>query len=346
LVVGSGLEARLALQRLSKLTPTGTIYHLPTVVPADESFEFASQQSLTSTQKAPKKARLADVWGKTVISLKLPPMVLSQACDFSVPDGVKSLTPGLKVSRTSKSEESVLVSFSDGSDLLCQGVLFGDGFYSQGKLFWDKPSKPKSDPHAVRAWSFVTDDLTDRKVWEFRWAPAKSVELVPLPESRVLVRLRFKSPYGGELSVAELRELFSEFGSDMTAIFENVELNSVCAREERRISNPVFSPAVGCLALGRAAWQHIPMQTLGWVSRFVDRQLDVMVDQLRSESLNVQSFEAQCIEQLADLCLAEEFVRRHLHSDNALLRPLRNMILSLLPNSLVAGQLRGRLYLA
>ncbi len=345
LVVGSGLEAQLALAKLSEIQFGGTLHHLPTVVPESERFEFADGSRLKKEPRAPAKARLVDIWGKSVLTLKLPAISVYRSSRFSPPDSVKSLAQGLRVSRTAKSDRGILVTLSDGSELLCQGVVFADGLESQAKRLWDKPARLKRDPGTVKVWSFVTADLIDTKVWEFRWAPAKSVELVPLPDSELLVKLRFKSPHGGDLTVSELEALFSEFGSDMTALFENLGQESVASHEEKTLAESVFSPAAGCLALGRAAWATNPMLTLGWLGRLVDRQLNILADQLRVQSLNPESFEAQCRECLEEFSECEQFVRKQLHNDSALLRPIRNLILSLVPNSILVGKLKGRLYL-
>ena len=340
LVVGSGLEAQLALHRLSGLEFGGKLLHLAKPVVDEERSLFTGKVDWNSGEFGPKKAFLLDVWGKKVLSFSLPPLQqFEPAKGFS---GVEQLAEGLDINRTQKGEHGLTVTLTDGTDLLCQGVLYCDGPESACRKFWDKPVPAEPDPYTVQCWEFGAQNLLNIQRWEFRWATAKSVELVPLSSNRLRVRLRFKSRHGGTLSTSELQELFSEFGSDMTALFENVE--QIKRHEETPTSRAVHVPAPGCLALGRAAWSTSGFLTFDWLARFVGKQLDVLTEQLRTGPLNEASFEAQSKELLAELAQAELFFRRHLHSDNTLLIPLRNLLFSLLPNSLLASQVKKRLY--
>ena len=337
----------MALCRLAASNWSGELYHLPGKCLPGERYDVAPQKLLPGVaEQAPGRLRLADVWGKTLVSLKLPSFSLFDARRPPKAGGeVSPLPEGVQVKRTSPSESGVLVTLSDGTELACSGVLFADGSDSQGKLFWTHPSVVESDKQTVRCWLFEADNLLEVKDWEFRWAAGKSVELFPASEGKLLVKLRFKSPFGGDLSVAELRELYSEFGSDMTALFENLETEKLHAHEERSVENPVFVPAAGCLALGRAAWNPDMFLCWGWLARFVDAQLEVILEQLLKGSLSCQSFEAQSKELLAPMAVAEQFVRRQLHLDNPFLRAFRGVLMALLPNSVMAGGLRSRLLL-
>lgn len=341
LLVGSGLEAKLAQSCLAELGTTATLHHLP--VPSTEpDFTFVRRGVLASDHDGPKKVRVTDVWGKSALELSLPDLVFVESGSLQA---AKSFPAGLTVTRTSTGEDGVLAVLSDGTDFLCRGVIFADGRGSQAHKFWDKPAKLSQDPYTVKAWSFVAPNFQELKTWDFRWAAAKSVELIPLPEGRIWVKLRFKSNYGTNLSVPELRDLFSEFGSDMAGLFEDLTDEAITFSEECQLSHSVFSPAPGCVALGRAVWSTDPMLCFDWLSHFVDRQLKILGEQIRLESWNSESFEAQCRDALKTLSQAERFARKHLHNDNPFLRPLRNFIVGLLPNSILAPQLKKRLFL-
>ena len=339
LVVGSGLEAHQTLNKLGTLEFGGRVIHLP--APSDDDDLFVSSKARWNQgPPGPKKVWLTDIWGKRILSFKAPPLN-----HFEPPDlEIASMPRGLMVSRTQRNETGVVATLSDGSDVLCQVVLFCDGPDSSCRTFWDKPVASTKDPNTIQRWSFVTQDLLGLKRWDFRWATAKSVELVPLPQGRLRVRLRFKSRHGVKLSVPELTDLFSEFGSDMTALFENVTDEEIGQCEETSSGGVVHRPAQGCLALGRAAWSHSPFLTFDWLSAYVEKELNVLVEQLRTGTVQEESFEAQVKESLKDFHQTELFFRRQLHSDNTLLNPLRNLLLTLLPNALLAQQVKKRLY--
>ena len=295
---------------------------------------------------APNRAILADVWGKKILSLKLPPLRVAESGALpELSESITRLASGLKVSRSRQEGDNVLVSLSDGSELVCQGVLFCDGSRSQAQTFWSKPLPAKADPKSVRCWTFTTPNLLDLKTWEFRWAAAKSVEIVPVSGGRVMVKMRFKSPFGGKLSVTELKELFSEFGSDMTALFENVKEPEIEVHEERQTPLAVYSPAKGCVALGRAAWPCTPLLLFDWLSEITNWQLDIILEQVRTGTLNPESFEAQVRLEMKDFEERERFVRHHLHSDSAFFRPIRDLIMKLLPNPVLASQVKKRIFL-
>lgn len=343
LVVGSGLEAHLALHRLSSLEFGGNLLHLPRPVGREERFLFTGQSDWHSGKSGPKAAFLLDIWGKKVLSIPLPPLQQFEP-PTKVPEGVEVLAEGLEINRTQRGEQGLTVSLTDGTDVVCQGVLYCDGPQSGCHKFWDKPVPAQPDSYTVQCWQFSTQNLLNIERWEFRWATAKSVELVPLSEDRLRVRLRFKSRHGSALSTSELQDLFSEFGSDMTALFEGLQSEQIQRREETGAVRAVHLPAPGCLALGRAAWSTTGFLTFDWLSRFVSKQLGVLEEQLRAGPLNETSFEAQSRVMLEELAQGELYFRRHLHSDNTLLIPLRNLLLSLLPNALLATQLKKKLY--
>ncbi len=194
-----------------------------------------------------------------------------------------------------------------------------------------------------RRWSLLVDNVIALKTWDFRWASGKSVELVPLAGEKLLVHLRFKSRYGGELGAAELRELYSEFGSDMTAVLENLSLERVVSRHESSASVASFYPAPGCFALGRAAWAPGIFLAFSWLDRFVTRQIDLIAVQAQNPRLSGESFEAQSQELFKELARYARFASEQLHLDNPFLRRLRKALLILLPSSFLAKKVRARL---
>lgn len=257
--------------------------------------------------------------------------------------GIKSLPSGVEVTRVKAGEAGFLVTLSDSTELSCLGVLFGDGEDSQVKLFWEKPVVARSGGPETRRWTFVIDNVIALEFWDFRWASAKSVELIPLPGDKLLVHLRFKSRYGGDLSAAELRDLYTEFGSDMTAVLENLCLERVASRQETPGSTAGFYPAQGCFALGRAAWSPGLFLTFAWLDRFVTRQIGLIVEQAQNPRLSGESFEAQSQEFFKDLVENGRFASAQLHLDNPILRRLRNALLTLIPSSFLAKRLKAKL---
>jgi hypothetical protein len=304
---------------------------------------FTEQADWHTGELGPKAAFLLDIWGKKVLSTPLPPLQQFEPPKQS-PANVEVLAEGLEINRTQRGENGLTATLTDGTDLLCQGVLYCDGPESGCRKFWDKPVPAQPDPYTVQCWEFSTQNLLRIERWEFRWAVAKSVELVPLSQDRLRVRLRFKSRHGSALSTSELQDLFSEFGSDMTALFEGLKSEQIQHREETGMTRAVHLPAPGCLALGRAAWSSNGFLTFDWLARLVSKQLDVLEEQLRAGPLNEASFEAQSKVMLEELAQGELYFRRHLHSDNTLLIPLRNLLLTILPNSFLANRLKQKLY--
>lgn len=302
--------------------------------------------SLPDSKPAPTRARLLNIWGKELFSLELPKLsfVKPKGSDFE--GRVEStLSCGLKIVRTQDTKDGALVTFSDGTELLCGLVVFADGSHSQARSFWRKLAKIQEDKFAIRRWSFNVPDWSSSSTWDFRWAPGKSVEFVPFEEKQLHVVLRFKSPFGGALNPAELKELFSEFGRDVTGLFDDLEEASILCEKESNIEDAVFSPAPGCVSIGEAAWAARPFLTFHWLNRFVEKQLEVLAEQLRLESYQPQSFEAQSCELLEELKSAESFFRKFLHEDHVLWRPLRALLVRILPNAVLSSRLRRRFYM-
>ena len=349
LIVGSHLDAHLALESLSSLSNDVQLHHLPTaqdvqsiVFPVSKS-DWSGSNSAGSS--ATRKARLTDVWGKSLLELDLPDMVLvdpRKLGEGSYP-GVKQLAPGLSVSRVQPSGDSFLVAFSDGSELLVNGVIFADGRNSMAGSFWKPVQSSGPNPHGVRSWTFENKDLLGIQAWEFRWAPAKSIEILPLPNKRIRVTLRFKSPFGSNLSISELGDLFSEFGADMGALLEGVSEETIQSGQEEKMVLDVFSPAPGCVALGEAAWPRSPMRAFSWVTDLVSSQVKILREQAQSSSFNAQSLEAQSKELMLDFNKRERFLRRGLHYDNVVFRPFINFLLRFCPKSVLRKKLREKI---
>lgn len=314
-------------------------------MPDHERFQVVGKGLGTETAAPPKRMRLADVWGKTLLSVSLPAWSFVDLAAPLESEAVRALPLGVTVKRSTPTEEGYLATLSDGTELACAALLFADGPESQARLFWDKPALRGEDKAELRCWAFVTDNLISSKDWEFRWSSAKSIELLPWPENRMLVKLRFKSGYGGQLSGGELRDLFSEFGSDMTALFEGISAENLPCLGEAAEVHSVFHPASGVLSLGRAAWSPLPFMTFAWLDKFVQSQIKCLADQAQNPRLSFESVEAQSVEMMKTLEQASGFVSGQLHLDNPLLRPLRNALVSLLPNALLAPKIRARMFL-
>ncbi|HIB65014.1 MAG TPA: hypothetical protein EYO33_07865 [Phycisphaerales bacterium] len=337
LIVGSEVEALLAIKHFESCATVEKLYHLPTETGPEPVFCAESYELPGSS--LPRVCELLDTWGKQVLHLDLPSLIKPSGEVAGKKREV--FARGLKVSRTTITDDGVCATFSDGSEVLCDGVVFADGWQSQCRAFWNKPMKKPSDPDEVQCWRFTIPNVLSLRSYQFRWAAAKSVELMPLSGEELSVALRFKSPYGGDLSVAELRELFGEFGSDMTALLENPD--EISYHQETKAGWGVFIPAPGCYAIGRAALPTRSLWAFDWLSRFTVAQLGVLCEQLEAGSLNGPSFEAQSSESLTEFANAESFLRHHLHSEGVFLRLARSVLLKLLPASLWKNALRKRL---
>lgn len=338
LVLGSNLEAHLVLEGLLGLNADTEVHYL-----AEERSGNGPLPRVRAQGDGIEKAVLKDVWGKTVLSVSLPGLALFQE-NRPTHHNLTVLPAGLTLSRVSTADEGFQATFSDGTELLCRLVLFCDGVNSRAKSFWTKPVEKRSDSDSIRCWGFRTKNYAAVKDWEFRWAPAKSMEVIPEGED-LWVNLRFKSPFGTKLSVAELKALFSEFGSDIEAFFESLTDEDIRFAEEEKLSHADFHPAPGCLAFGAAAWPSREVLPFDWLERLVRGQVRILKEQLEVGQPNFESFEAQSKDLLQEIEVADSFMRRHLNSDNAFVRPLRNLLLAVLPNSLLAGQLKKKLLL-
>ncbi len=291
------------------------------------------------------KATLRTRWGKQIVSLPLEGYSSLRIADLeAVRSGpAEMLDPQLDLLRTQKGAEGVTCSFSDGSDLLCDGVFYCDGPNSVGRKFLSKRVADTADRRAVACWSFIRRDLLNANAWEFRTALGKSVEQLPLPSGLVRVKLRFQTPYGARQTASDLRELFSEFGPDMEALLEGLEPEQIQFFEERDVEGLAFSPTPGTLALGEAALGLPLLGSFDWGVRATRRQLERIVESLLVENWEPEAFEPTFREVLSPILKAERYLRGTLHYDNVFLRPLRDIALRLTPESVLRDRVRSRL---
>lgn len=347
LVVGTTVEAAQALHTLLPCDKVEQLFHL-----AGESgpcYTIFSKRArppggLSCSHKELKKFLIRDRWGKKVSSLSLKGFAVHRL-DLEPPKDSKLevLPPKLEVERTRACEGTLEVGLSDGSDLLCDGVLFADGPRSRALvLAKDRPSP--DDQAEVGCWSFIRQDLLDLKDWEVRWAAGKSVEQLPLPEGKVRVSLRFRSKHGSRLDPTELKNLFSEFGSDMEALFEDVEAEQIEYRQEGR-PTPAFQPVPDCLALGEAGLGCRLLDAFDWRQELLRVQLEAVKQQVESGSWSSAEAVKKSEERAAELLEAELFFRSTVHYDNLFLRPLRDFLFGLIPDAFAASKLRARLEL-
>ena len=154
LIVGSEVEALLAIKHFESCGTVDKLYHLPTETGSEPV--FCARSSELSGSPLPSTCELLDTWGKPVLSLTLPPLVLPQ--EEMVARKVEVLARGLTVSRTVATDDGISVTFSDGSELLCHGVIFADGWQSQCRAFWSQPVKKAA---------------ADRAAGGTGWAPAQ-----------------------------------------------------------------------------------------------------------------------------------------------------------------------------
>lgn len=289
---------------------------------------------------------LRDRWGKQLMSQPLDgyqSLFLSSEARARG-SNIEALEPGLELVRCRKSE-GVVCQLSDGSELVCTGVLFADGPFSRGRDLMERVSRSHRDKQAVACWSFVRQDLLDLRSWEFRTALGKSVELLPLPGGRQRVKLRFRTPSGARQLPAQLRELFSEFGPEVESLLEGVEPDSISYWDEEEPARIAFCPLPGTLALGQAALGLPLLESFDWDLRLTRAQLERVVESLLAGHWDPPAFEPHCWEALRPLLASERYLRGSLHYDNALLRPLRDVMWRLLPSSLLASRLKERLTL-
>jgi hypothetical protein len=232
---------------------------------------------------------------------------------------------------------------SDGSELLCTGVLFADGPRSKARELMERTSRSRWDPLSVACWSFVRQDPLALKSWEFRTDLGKSVELLPLPEGLVRVKLRFRTPNGARLLPAELRDLFSEFGPDLAALLEDLPPDSISFWDDEEPPRVAFSPLPGTLAVGQAALGIPLLESFDWALRLAKHQLDRVVESLLAQHWDPSAWEPACQEALRPMMASERYLRGSLHYDNALLRPLRDLLMRVIPAGVLLERVKSRL---
>ena len=298
------------------------------------------------------RALLRDRWGKTLLEFKLPHYHVLEFPDgrLSNSSKVETLSVGNELLRTRRTlgdggEEQVSCEFSDGSELVIRGVILADGVRSKGRELMKPVARKGLDPRANACWTFVRQDLLNVKAWEFRTAPGKSVEQLPLPGGRVRVKLRFRTSVGSRLGCAELRDLFSEFGSDMTALFENVPDENISYLPEENPVQSQFTPMPGCVALGQAGLGTPLLECFDWNYRMVTGQFERMAESLLHDLWEPEAWEPEFRETQKWILKGERFLRSGLHYENPLLRPFRDTLVRWLPTSLIASKILDRLAL-
>ncbi len=355
LVLGSTLEAAMALEFLQGFEGVEKIWHLPggggrigvlaeTPLPRDWT-AFPTETV--------NRALIRDRWGKTLIKFKLPNyrvMEIPEGC-LSRNGKVETLSPGTELLRTRRTTgedgiDQVSCEFSDGSELVGRGVILADGVRSKGRELMKSvsPLKPL-DARANACWTFVRQDLLSLEAWEFRSAPGKSVEQLPLPNGRVRVKLRFRTSVGSRLGSAELRDLFSEFGADMAALFENVPDENISYLLEETPVQTEFSPIPGSVALGQAGLGTPLLECFDWSSQMVKSQLERIAESLLHDLWDPEAWEPEFRDAQKRILRGERFLRGALHYENPLLRPLRDTVIRWLPTSLMASKVQERLAL-
>lgn len=347
LVVGSTIEAVLAIHALLKCEAVEHIFHLPTDSGGGYSV-FSKRapcpEGLCKESRTLERCTVRDRWGKKVFSLKLDGFAVHRVnLEAPVDPKLEGLAQGVELSRTRACEGTLEIGLSDGTDLLCDGVMFADGPKSRG-LVLAKQRDLQVDRSAVGCWSFERDDLLSLNDWEYRWAVGKTVEQLPLPGGRVRVGLRFRSKHGSKLTPEELKDLFAEFGADMEALFEDVTADQIEYREERAAPSE-FQPLAGCLALGEAAVGVRNLDGFDWRQRLVEGQLKAVLKQCEQGTWKAKELATQSQQIAEPLLGSEAFFRGGMHYDNVLLRPIRDLILSFLPDAFTTGKLKARLSL-
>jgi hypothetical protein len=338
----------MACAVLGDITGVERVWNLPAGGPsyAVVASSFVSLSDWRDLPTRPlERAVLRDNWGKLYMGHKLDGYRTVKLSAQGVPRSsvTEVLDPNLQLVRCRRGEGGLSCQMSDGSELVCTGVIFADGPRSRGRDLMERVARQKLDPRGVACWSFVRSDLLDLKSWEFRTALGKSVEQLPLPEGKVRVKLRFRTAFGARQSVAELKDLFSEFGADMEALFEGVEVADIGYWEEEEPAKVAFSPLPGTLALGEAALGVPLLGTFDWAGQLVKRQLERVVESVLAEHWDPTAWEPLCQEALKPLLDSERYLRGGLHYDNALIRPLRDLALRWLPAGVLVERVKGRL---
>ena len=356
LVVGTTSEAYTTLEKLSKEVSVGRLFHLPvglfdSVMLRPDLTSVPDWSGAETEGRTLNKAILRDQWGQSILGLDLPNYLVWEQLSEPMPfqhEKVERLVSGLSIARIQDSEGRRSVGFSDGTEIVCDALLFADGTRSLARSL-SPASKSKAKPKdktMVNCWSFQRDDLLDCQGLEYRWALGKSIELLPLAKGRVRITFRFRSPFGGALDRDELAKLFADFGSDVAAMLEGVEADEIRHRVESKPFRPSFTPGSHSLALGLAGLGSNVLQAFDWKHRLVEHQLSLLIEQLSAERLSLESLDQQSLEYWRDLREAERFWTGALHSDWPLLRKLRDLALKLLPKSYLRKKVSQRLLLS
>lgn len=349
LVVGSSLEAAQACHALLGVGGVEKVWQLPgrssdLAVLSPRSGELPVASPLP--ERPVPRVTLRDVWGKLLLGQALEGY--RTVCPgpqgwFPLPaDRWQLLASGVSLVRCRREESGVEVQLSDGSELVCQGVLFVDGPQSRGRQLMASLKAPRVDRHAVACWTWVRDDILGAQGWEFVTALGKSVEQLPLPNGQVRVKLRFRSSYQARQTGSELRRLFSEFGPLVEGLLDGLD-EAVFDCQVEQESPVTFSPLPGTLALGQAALGRPLLETFDWEQRLLAVQLQRVVESLLVDHWDPAAFEPVCQEALAPLLAAESAFRRGLHYDNALLRPWRDLVLRWMPAGWIMPRVKARL---
>lgn len=338
----------MACEVLAGITGVERVWSLPGPEPGyaiASNLASAPPSGLRQIPSLPiKRVVLRDRWGKRLMghaldnyrALELPRHGASRT---SV---VEPLDAGLQLVRVRR-DEGVVCQMSDGSEHVCTGVIFADGARSRGRELMERPPRGRADAAGVACWSFLRSDPLDMQVWEFRTAMGKSVELLPLPAGKLRVKLRFRTSHGARQLPAELCDLFSEFGPDLAALLEGVDVSAISYCEEEDPLKVAFSPLPGTMALGQAALGVPLLESFDWALRLSRMQMERVVESLLADNWDPIAWEPAFQESLKPILDSERYLRKGLHYDNALLRPIRDVALRLIPAGILVDRVKGRL---
>lgn len=340
----------MACKALSGVTGVEQIWSLPTggtpysVLSSLLTAPLVSREFPTQNLE---RVLLRDRWGKRLLDYKLAGYQVVKLPGQGIPYGglVCELEPGLELVRCRKEEGGLACYFSDGTELAVTGLIFADGYRSCGRTLMEKVAPVARDRRAVACWTFLHSNILSTSSWEFRTALGKSVELLPLPEDRLRVKLRFRAPVGARQTAAQLSDLFSEFGPDISALLEGVEDDEISAYSEESPSKIAFTPLPGTLALGPAAIGEPLLENFDWALRLSLRQLERVLESLVVGHWEPTAWEPASQQALEPLLRSERFFRDFLHYDNVLLRPLRDFALKLMPARTLEDRVQRRLSL-
>lgn len=353
LVVGKTSEAYFALEKLSKEVSVGRLFHLSaghseSVILRPDLKTVPLWSGAKTEGLILKQATLRDQWGKTILSLALPDYLVWEQSQDPLAlshNKVESLAQGLSIARIQDSDGRRAVSFSDGTEILCDALLFADGTRSFARGLLPAGKAKSTDKNMVNCWSVIRNDLLGCQGLEYRWALGKSIELLPLANGRVRITFRFRSTFGGALDREELSVLFSDFGSDVAAMLEGIQADQITHSVESKPFHPAFVPSPHSFALGLAGLGTTVLQGFDWKHRFVERQLNLLVEQISAGKLSLDSLDQQSLEYWRELRQAEKFWSGALHSDWPLLRKLRDLALKLIPKSFLRRKVAEKLLL-